>query len=214
MKTIAKKILDKLTGPEVKFADVRLTNTNQEQIYFQNGFLRNYNTGMDSTALGVRVLINGCWGFAGTRDLSEAGIDKAIRQAKSNALHGSRFINETVDFNPIQATVADVHYKPEIDPFKMSLDEKLGYLKNIAVKIKPQGKIVHSYCGVNFYYQEKVYANTEGTLTSQSFYNALPLMSVIASDGNQVQSRTWPGHMNGGRGGFELFRKNRFDENH
>jgi TldD protein len=39
------------------------------------------------------------------------------------------------------------------------------------------------------------------------------MMSVLASDGAQVQSRTWPGHMGAGRAGFEIFHKHKFEDN-
>jgi len=39
------------------------------------------------------------------------------------------------------------------------------------------------------------------------------VMEVVASDGGQIQSRTWPGHMSAGRGGFELFKQQKFAEN-
>jgi TldD protein len=38
-------------------------------------------------------------------------------------------------------------------------------------------------------------------------------MCVVASDGNQIQMRTWPGHMSAARGGFELFEKQGFRQN-
>jgi TldD protein len=213
MKTIAQKIINKLNTPDVTYADVRLTRTDQEQIYFQNGFLRSFNSNLDSHALGVRVLMNGCWGFAGTRDLSETSIEKTIKLARANAIHGSRFLRTPVVFEPLGPTISDEVYLPKINPFKMPIDEKLAYLQKLAESIKPDGNIVHSYCYGVFFHQEKVFANTEGTLTSLSYYNTLPTMSVIASDGNQVQTRTWPGHMSAGRGGFELFEEQGFEQN-
>lgn len=213
MKTKVKQILEKLNTPDIAFADVRITMTDQEQIYFQNGFLRGFGSSLDSYAVGIRVLMNGCWGFAGTRDLSDVSINETIKLAKSNALHGSKFIKSPVTLQPIKPTVEDKTYIPEINPFTMPTEEKLAYLQNLAQKIKPQDKIVHSYCYGVFFHQEKFYANTEGTLTSNSFYNTLPAMCVIASDGSQIQSRTWPGHMSAGRGGFELFHQQKFEEN-
>lgn len=213
MKTQVQQILSKLNTPDVTFADVRITKTDQEQIFFQNGFLRNFGSSLDSLALGIRVLVKGCWGFAGTRDLSESSIDKTIKLAKENALHGSKFIKEPVSFKPLKPTIADEVYLPKMNPFKMQNEEKLSYLKRISDRIKPDGKIVHSYAYGVFFHQEKFYGNTEGTLTSLSFYNTLPVMSVIASDGKHIQTRTWPGHMSADRGGFELFEENKFEEN-
>jgi len=213
MNTVVKHVLNKLNTADIQYADVRITKTDREQIYFQNGFLRSFNSSFDSNAIGIRVLMNGCWGFAGSRDLSDSSINKLIKKAKANAVYGSKFIRDKVAFSPIKATITKVECKPKINPFKLDSDEKISYLKNVAEKIKPQGKIVHSYCYGVFFHQQKEYANTEGTISSYSYYNMLPLMCVIASDGNAIQTRTWPGHMSAGRGGFELFHIHEFEEN-
>ncbi|MCB5230801.1 MAG: TldD/PmbA family protein, partial [Candidatus Cloacimonas sp.] len=74
-------------------------------------------------------------------------------------------------------------------------------------------KIVHSYVSTSFYRQYKIYANTEGTFTDTLVYDTLPEMVVTASDGNDVMTRNYPGHMSARRGGFEVVRKFDFPAN-
>jgi TldD protein len=95
----------------------------------------------------------------------------------------------------------------------MAKEEKIDFLGRLATRIKPQGKIVHSIVMAQFQKQQRYYLNSEGTWSHTTFYNTLPMMEVIASDGNQIQSRTWPGHMSAGRGGFELFHRQAFEAN-
>ncbi|HPB44134.1 MAG TPA: TldD/PmbA family protein [Candidatus Syntrophosphaera sp.] len=213
MEQLIKQTLNKLAQPDISFADVRITRTDNEWLYFMNGFMRSYGSSMDSTAIGIRVLINGCWGFAGSRDLSAAAIDRLVRTAVRNARQGGSFIRNRVEFPALPATRAEYHHQPEIDPFKMPKEEKTACLRGLAEAIKPQGKIVHSMVMGQFMRQEKYYANSEGTYSHTSYYNTLPVMEVVASDGGQIQSRTWPGHMSAGRGGFELFKQQKFAEN-
>jgi len=213
MEHIIKQTIEKLNLPSVQFADVRITKTDNESIYFQNGFLRHYGSDMDSFAIGIRVLIKGCWGFAGSRNVTPTNIDKLIKTAITNAEKGSLFITNPVNFKALQATVASNHHVPEINPFSMDQDEKMNLLSRLANKIKPQDKIVHSMLMAQFMRQEKIYVNTEGTFSHTSHYNTLPMMMVVAADGGQIQSRTWPGHMSGARGGFELFEKQKFEQN-
>ncbi len=213
MEQLIKNTIEKLGAGGITFADVRITKTDIEEIYYQNGFLRAYNSAMDSWAIGIRVLINGCWGFAGSRDLSAGNIDKLIAKARSNAIHGSLFQKEAVQFPAIKPTIASYHHQPEQNPFAMEKEEKLDFLGKLATAIKPQNKIVHSYVGGEFMRQEKYYANTEGSYSHTSYYNTLPIMSVVAADENGIQSRTWPGHMSAGRAGFELFHTQEFAAN-
>jgi TldD protein len=213
MEQLIIQTLNKLTAPDITFADVRITRTDMEGIRFINGHLRGYFNSMDSIAIGIRVLVNGCWGFAGSHDLSPASLENLAARAISNARQGSNFTKRKVTFPALPATQASYHYEPEINPFSMAKEEKIGFLQNLAEMIKPAGKIVHSVVGSQFMRQEKYYANSEGTYSHTSYYNALPVMEVVAAEGAQIQSRTWPGHMSAGRGGFELFYEQKFTEN-
>ncbi|NLK50228.1 MAG: TldD/PmbA family protein [Candidatus Cloacimonetes bacterium] len=213
MKALIKDILNKTNLPDVTFADVRITLTDHESIWFMNGFLRGFGNSLGSPALGIRMLVNGCWGFAGSSDLSAASIDKAVQTAISNARSGSRFMQEAVSFPSLPATQAEYHFQPKIDPFKMDKAEKLDYLQKLATAIQPQGKIVYSTVSAQFYRQEKYYANSEGSYSHCTYYNTLPQMNVLSADGNQTQSRTWPGDMSAGRAGFELFYQHDFEAN-
>lgn len=206
-------IIAKLNTADISFADVRITITDIEEVSFENGFLRDYSSSHGSPALGIRVLMNGCWGFAGSKDLSAASIERLIKTAKRNALQGSQFQKAKVSFPAIAPMRAEYHHQPEINPFAMAKDEKLDYLRNLATAIKPSGKIVHSLVGAEFMRQEKYYANTEGSYSHTSYYNTLPVMMVVAASSGQIQSRTWPGHMSAGRAGFELFYQQQFAEN-
>ncbi len=213
MDQLIKKTIDKLTVQGISFADVRITITDYEWIYFQDANLRNYDSSMDSHAIGIRVLFNGCWGFAGSRQVDEANIDRLIARAIENARQGSRFSQKSVSFDPIPATVSEFHHRPKIDPFRMDKAEKLDYLGKLATAIKPQDRIVFSSVTARFFRQEKFYANTEGTYTHFSCFNTDPSMHVVSSDGGKIQERSWPGDMSAGRGGFELFYDHDFENN-
>jgi len=213
MEQLIKQTMNKLCAPDISFADVRITKTDTEGIRYMNGFLRNYGSSMDSTAIGIRVLINGCWGFAGSRDLGPASIERLVHTAISNARSGSNFIQKPVSFPALEPTVASYHHQPKINPFTLPKEEKIAFLGKLAEAIKPQGKIVHSWVAAQFMRQEKYYINSEGTYSHTSYYNTLPIMEVVAAEGAQIQSRTWPGHMSAGRGGFELFHEQKFEEN-
>ncbi|MDD2544284.1 MAG: TldD/PmbA family protein [Candidatus Cloacimonetes bacterium] len=208
-----KSIIARLDSSEIAFADVRITNTDYEAVGFENGSLKHYGNSAGSPAIGIRVLINGCFGFAGSKDLSEASVARLITKAKNNAIHGALFQKEKLSFPPLPASTFEYIHQPQIDPFTMSKADKMDYLNKLANAIKPAGKIVHSYVMAEFERQEKYYANTEGSYSHTVVYNTLPVMGVISADSGQIQSRTWPGHMSAARAGFELFYQHQFGEN-
>ena len=125
MEDLIKRTLEKIDLSRVEFADVRVTQTDNEGIYFMNGFLRGYGSSRDSVAIGVRVLLNGCWGFAGTSDLREASLYRLVRAAVSNAEQGGNFTREPVTFPALPPLRASYHFQPEIDHFSMAKEEKI-----------------------------------------------------------------------------------------
>ncbi len=213
MKKIVYDIINRLNIPSITFADVRLTVSDSQGIFFQKGELKRFGTEMDSLALGVRVLIDGCWGFAGTTEVGHAAIERMIKQAISNAKHGSRFRKEKIAFPAIEPFTGSYLYKPAEDPFLMPDEEKIAYVEKIAKKMTTNPKIVHSHASVVFSRQYKVYANSEGTFADSLVYDTLPEIMVLASDGGGVYSRTYPGHMTAKRGGFEALRACDFEKN-
>src|SRR5579863_3336333 len=76
MKDIAREALDSALGHGVTYADVRVVESKERALTTKNG-KPGHIASSDSVGLGVRVIVDGCWGFAATDDLSKAGIQKA-----------------------------------------------------------------------------------------------------------------------------------------
>ncbi|MCK4654792.1 MAG: hypothetical protein KAU01_10150, partial [Candidatus Cloacimonetes bacterium] len=213
MKKLVYDIINKLDIPEVTYADVRFTNTDDQVIYFEKGRLRHFGSDYDSIDLGIRVLVNGCWGFAGTTILTNVSIEKMIKKAISNAKVGSKFRKEPATFKKLKSISDSYFFKPKEDPFLMDDKFKIDFHEKIAQKLVGNKKIVYSYVYTVLYRQYKIYANTEGTFVDSLVYDTMPMMYVLASSGKETMCRTWPGHMNGRRGGFEIVRNTNLEEN-
>ena len=213
MKKLVYDVINKLDLPGVTFADVRFTSTDNQQIYFEKGELKHFGSELDSIALGIRVLIDGCWGFAGTTILNNPAIEKAIKKAISNARIGSKFRKVKAPYKKLQPVQNSYFFKPEEDPFFMDDKYKVDFHEKIAKKLVGNEKIVFSNVYTEFYRQFKIYANTEGTFVDSLVYDTMPMMYVLASDGQESMCRTYPGHMNGRRGGFEIVRNVKMEEN-
>lgn len=213
MKKLVNDIVNKLSLHNITFGDVRYTNTDTQSIFFEKGILKHFNTSKDSTCIGIRVLKNGCWGFAGTNILTDSSVEKTIKKAVINAEHASKFRKNKVFYQKQNSTIATYIQNPREDPFLMPDEEKINILSQTADLLTKNEKIVYSMLYNVYYRQYKIYANTEGTFVDTLLYNTLPLMKVLASKGEKVMSRTFPGHMSGEMGGFEVFRNGNFNEN-
>ena len=65
------KALDLAGVKGAQYADVRLVTTTQERLVVRNGVVDTLSND-HSTGIGVRVLVNGCWGFASSYDVTTA----------------------------------------------------------------------------------------------------------------------------------------------
>ncbi len=213
MKKLVYDIIQKLHKREIQFGDVRFTSSDSQSIYFVRKDLKHISKSTDAEALGIRVLVDGCWGFAGTDVLDHSKIDSLITLAISNAKHSAKFRHTPVSFKAIKPTTGSYIFTPKEDPFAMEDEEKIAFFKNIADKLNTNVKIVQSTVAADFYRQYKIYANTEGTFVDSLVYDTMPSMSVVAVDDKGMQMRTWPGHMSTRRGGFEVVREAKLEEN-
>ncbi|MBT4576268.1 MAG: hypothetical protein HOB92_07335, partial [Candidatus Cloacimonetes bacterium] len=183
MKKLVYDIINKLNAQNITYADVRFTDTDNQQIYFEKGKLKYFGSDMDSLALGIRVLADGCWGFAGTTILTQTSIDKTIKKAISNARLGSKFRKEPASFRKLKPVQDSYLFRPIEDPFLMDDKYKIDFHEKIAQKLIVNEKIVYSNVYTEFYRQYKIFANTEGTFVDSLVYDTMPMMYVLASNG-------------------------------
>ncbi len=215
MKELIEKILNRLNTPGIVFADVRYTSSDDETFYFETGGLKDYSIQPEQSTLGIRVLKDGCWGFAGLNTFDDSAIDRAVSTAISNAEHGARFLRKKVSFPALAPTRAAVIRTPGRDPFRMDRDEKMAFFQDLAIKLhgKDRKDIVFDILFARFHRQYRVYGNTEGTLAESTSWNTLPLYQVIASNAQGMQTRTYPGHMSAGAGGWEIIEAAALEQN-
>src|SRR5688500_3783463 len=101
MREFAEKVLSYLDGREVQYADVRVIEARERDVTTKNGKM---GTAMsdESLGLGVRVLIDGCWGFASTDDLSPDSLAAVSKHAAEIALASTRAKKTAVELAPEQ----------------------------------------------------------------------------------------------------------------
>ncbi|HEY5528609.1 MAG TPA: DNA gyrase modulator, partial [Thermoleophilia bacterium] len=80
MKEFALLVLDLLSRSRPDYADVRVVRRRQEGIQVKNGRLEAWSDEED-VGFGVRLLLNGYWGFAGASELTPERAGKVVAQA-------------------------------------------------------------------------------------------------------------------------------------
>jgi TldD protein len=140
----------------------------------------------------VRVLAGGAWGFASSRDLSPAEIDRVTAEALAIASASARVPGEKIDLGPPVTSQGTYRTPVEIDPFSIPLEEKLDVLLKAdaemarvpAVRVR-QGNLV-------FLQERKWFANSEGAFTDQTIVETGGGIVATAVGEGEVQRRSYP----------------------
>jgi TldD protein len=188
---LAMVALDAARSAGASYADVRINRNRNQQV----GTRERQITGLQDTetfGFGVRVLANGAWGFAASRDLNRDEVARVAVQAVAQARANSVARPEPVVLAPVES-YPDARYAThvDIDPFEVPIEEKVDLLlrANEAALGVEGARFVNSY--MFFQREEKFFASTEGTVTDQVLVRGLPGMNItaVAPDASDFQSR-------------------------
>ena len=137
----------------------------------------------ESYGVGVRVIADGCWGFAAVVDAkSEADTAKAAEKAVAIAKANAKLMKEPVQLAP-QKGYGEVNWKAPItkNAFEVPIKEKVDLLLSVnGAALKNGANYVNS---VLFMVNEQKYlATTDGTYADQDIHRIWPIFNVTAID--------------------------------
>jgi TldD protein len=118
--------------------------------------------------IGVRVIVNGAWGFASSPDVSIATAKKMAEIAVSMAKTSKPLSTEEVTLTP-EPVYANQQWVSayEIDPFEVSDQEKIGRLTDLSAALLKASNVNHSSARSMYVKEQKHYADSYGTSTTQ-----------------------------------------------
>ena len=183
--------LDAARTGGAQFADARLSRYRNSSVSTREQQIVNVAEG-DTMGVGVRVLVQGTWGFGATRDLTKAGVVAAAREAVAIARANRLPESDRVRLAPAPV-VRDGRWQTEytIDPFDVPIEQKADLLlrTNAAALKAPNVRFVTS--SMLFVKEEKSYANSEGSFTQQTAVRSwMPFTATaVSTDRTDFQSR-------------------------
>jgi TldD protein len=185
----------------VHYADIRLIPLSiGENISVKNGVVENLEYA-EQAGFGIRVLLDGCWGFASSFRIEEKEIirvlDLAMKIAKASSLTKQYPVHLS---SALIWKRAQYNSPMKIDPFKVSLDEKVDLLVRADGAIRQESKKIKVTEGdLTFNRMRKIFSSTEGSYITQEITVSGGGITAKAVDGNEVQVRS---HPNSFRGNF------------
>jgi len=136
----------------------------------------------ESYGVGVRVIANGCWGFAATNTVTKEAVAKAAEQAVAVAKANAKISGENVQLAP-QKGFGEVSWKApiEINTFGVPIKEKVDLLLNVNdIALQNGANFVNSVLfAVN---EQKYFASTDGSYIDQDIHRIYPSFTVTKID--------------------------------
>jgi TldD protein len=196
LKALMLRALDLAQSRGAQYADIRVINTRTEKISVKDGIVDALNFS-ESIGFGVRVLSNGAWGFASSRELTSEEIDRITSLALQIARASALVSGEKVELGPA-VTSQGVYITPvQIDPFSVSLEEKLAVLMAADAEMAKESGVKVRQSELTTICEQKWFANAEGAFTEQTIIETGGGIHATAVGGGEIQVRSYPN--SGGR---------------
>ncbi|MFT4247998.1 MAG: TldD/PmbA family protein [Pseudomonas sp.] len=191
-KRLADAGLDAARKAGASYADVRIGRYLRQFVITREDKVQNV-VNTESTGAGVRVIVNGAWGFAATNELTDAGVARAAQQAAAIAR-----ANAKIQTAPVQLARApgygEVSWKTPIrkNAMEVPIKDKADLLLGVnAAAINAGASFVNSMLFlVN---EQKYFASTDGSYIDQDVHRIWAPMTVTAIDKASGKFRTRDG---------------------
>ena len=163
------------------YADMRVNRIRSESVSTRERQVQNVSRNQ-SFGFGVRVLLKGTWGFAGSRSVTANDVERVAKQAVEIARANAMFQRQAVRLVPVARVVTSWKSAFKRDPFDVPLDQKIQFLLKLnetAMKVKGVSFVNSS---VQFVNEQKFFASSDGSRVEQYIIRGSPNFNVTAVD--------------------------------
>ncbi len=191
MRDLARRALDTAHRRGAGYADVRVVRQQAESVTVR---LQNVEalTFDESLGFGVRVLVDGYWGFASSHRMTMEEADRVAAEAVRIARASATVRGRPADLGP-PASIVDRYETPvQRDPFAVPLDEKIALLVRSTEAMIGKPNIVMAEANVYCQREEKLFVSTEGSEIEQTLVETGGGIEATAVDEGEVQRRSYP----------------------
>ena len=206
MRDLTERALDTATLRGATYADVRVVHSLSESIAVKSGRVEGVASG-ESEGFGVRVLVDGAWGFASSRSIDAAEIDRVAAEAVRIARASATALRRPVvldDRPPAHGTFETPIVE---DPFAVSLETKIADLLAADAAMNQVKGIAYTESQYAAQREWKTFAASDGSFTEQTITHVGSGVEANAIDGDEHQRRSWPDNGGGWQAaGYEYVR--------
>ena len=164
------------------YADIRINRYRNQFLFTRDRRVQNI-VNTEDFGFGVRVIVDGTWGFASSSAVTRDDVAAITRQAVAIAKANKPVNTDPVRLAPVEA-FPDAEWNTPVkkDPFEVPLQPKIDLLLQIneeALKV-PGATFVSAF--MLFVNEKKFFASSDGSYITQSLIRSYPTFSITAVD--------------------------------
>lgn len=194
MKDLAERALNMAQLKGATYADVRIVDVLSQNIVVKNGVVEGLSQDTHQ-GVGVRVIVDGAWGFASSSRLEVQEVEqqaaRAVSIARASALVKPALGGE-VNLGPPEVHRGSYRTPVLIDPFRVSLQEKIDLLLGAAQAMQRVRGITVAEAGMTLLRKRQLFASSEGSLIEQESIESGAGLEATAVGQDEVQTRSYP----------------------
>ncbi|WP_448132681.1 TldD/PmbA family protein [Stenotrophomonas rhizophila] len=174
------------------YCDVRIGRYLNQSVITREAQVQNV-TNRESSGIGIRVIVNGAWGFAATHQQTPAAVKAAVEQAAAIARANAGIQTRPVQLAPVQG-VGEVSWKTPIRKNAMAvpIQDKVDLLLSLnAAALNAGANFINSTLFlVN---EQKYFASSDGSFIDQDVHRIWLPFTATAIDKSSGKFRTRAG---------------------
>src|SRR5438132_1154563 len=183
---------------KASYADIRIVRISDQRIGMRlspergtSKTLAVPNVGEDTSfGFGVRVIVNGAWGFASSPLVTPEEIARVTGEAAIIARANASIQPKPVQLAPVKAYRDRWETPHDKDPFAIPMAEKLDLLRRVSEEAKKSAKVFSANATLSLRGEDKYFASTEGSSIQQLILQIYGNVDAMAVDLENNLSRT------------------------
>ena len=191
MRDVALRAIDTARTRGASYADVRVVHHRSESVTVRNRNVEGLVVD-ESLGFGVRVVVDGYWGFAASNVLSTREADRVAAEAVKIARASAQVSGRRAEIGPAVRNVGRYVTPIQKDPFAVSLEDKIGMLVGVSETMLGVPQIIAAEASTYAQRELKTFASSEGAFVEQDLYETGCGIEATAVDEGEVQVRSYP----------------------
>ena len=192
MRDVCGEAIDAALGSGASYADARAVTRRVQNVSTKNGQVESISDG-ETEGVGVRVLVDGAWGFACDRRLSAEGAREAARRAAAFArASAGRAGRRRVELAPLPAQDGDYRTPAERDPIDVPIADKVELCLRADAAMRVES-VKLTEVALRAQRERRAFRSSDGIDVLQEFVECGAGLDALAvGDDGRVQVRSYP----------------------